>query len=461
MSSACPKCLRIEDSLPQTRHLPQRDSALGGGLQEGGCLGDPHSAQPGPGCLPRRGKDGARLRQAPPLPGGPASCLPTWEEPGRSRGAFASPVAAGRRWGMARGLLALLLVAVLIIEAECKSDTEHPIHVAYNRSITRKRIIAKREIKCTEDEYDLNGQCCKKCEPGYIKNIDCPTNIGEHCVSCKPGEYMDHANKEDKCKRCASCDSEFGFQIEEDCNTKQNTKCACAENYFCSSVPCTTHCEPCTTCESVPVEKECTPTSDTVCRVEGMPSWGIAAVVISVILLLVGSGALLIFCKRKRKDLTCVENTAETHPLTIIPLVYTDVDLSSHIPIIVEEMTLPEVKKFVRYRQISDPVIDQVLQDNFNDAFEQKIKLFQAWYQSHGIKGAYGTLLSSLRMLKMRAVADKIEEKLKTVVSSNQEGGQSYNDDIEQSKACHQEDEKSYHDNAELSKTYSDSLEET
>ncbi|KAI6066315.1 Tumor necrosis factor receptor superfamily member 6 [Aix galericulata] len=324
---------------------------------------------------------------------------------------------------MARGLLALLLVAVLIIEAECKSDTEHPIHVAYNRSITRKRIIAKREIKCTEDEYNLNGQCCKKCEPGYIKNTVCPTNIGEHCVSCKPGEYMDHANDEDKCKRCALCDSELGFQVEENCNTKQNTKCVCAENYFCSSVPCTTNCEPCTICGSVPVEEKCTPTSDTVCGVEG---------------------------KRKRKGLTGLENPGETLPETIIPLVYTDVDLSSHIPIIVEEMTLPQVKKFVRYCQISDPVIDQVLQDNFNDASEQKIKLFQAWYQSHGMKGAYGTLLSSLRTLKMCAVADKIEEKLKTAVSSNQEGRQSYNDNIEQSKACRQEDDKSYRGNAEL-----------
>lgn len=62
-------------------------------------------------------------------------------------------------------------MAVLIIEAECKSDTEHPIHVAYNRSITRKRIIAKREIKCTEDEYNLNGQCCKKCKPGEYDNF--------------------------------------------------------------------------------------------------------------------------------------------------------------------------------------------------------------------------------------------------------------------------------------------------
>ncbi|XP_035185726.1 tumor necrosis factor receptor superfamily member 6 [Oxyura jamaicensis] len=360
---------------------------------------------------------------------------------------------------MARGLLALLLVAVLIIEAECKNDTEYLIHVAYNRSIPRKRIIAKREIKCTEDEYNLNGQCCKKCEPGYVKNISCPTDTGEHCVSCKPGEYMDHANDEVKCKRCASCDSEFGFKVGKECTTKQNTECVCAENYFCRSVPCTTHCEQCTICENVPAEK-CTSTSDTVCRAKGMSSWGIAAVVMFVIVLL-GSGPLLIFYKRKRKGLTCQENPGETLPEIITPLVYADVDLSSHIPIIAEEMTLTQVKKFVRYHQISDPVIDQVLQDNFNDTFEQKIKLFQAWYQSHGIKGAYGTLLSSLRTLKMCAVADRIEEKLKTVVSSNQEEGQSYNDNIEQSKICSQEGGKSYQDNAELSKTCSDSLEET
>lgn len=141
MSSACPKCLRIEDSLPQTRHLPQRDSALGGGLQEGGCLGDPHSAQPGPGCLPRRGKDGARLRQAPPLPGGPASCLPTWEEPGRSRGAFASPVAAGRRWGMARGLLALLLVSG-------RRAAGRDGALRGGRSVTGKLLLAAIEANC-------------------------------------------------------------------------------------------------------------------------------------------------------------------------------------------------------------------------------------------------------------------------------------------------------------------------
>lgn len=56
-------------------------------------------------------------------------------------------------------------MVVLIIETQCKEDSEAPAHRAYRNSITR-RLIAKREIKCKLDEYDLDSQCCKKCERG-------------------------------------------------------------------------------------------------------------------------------------------------------------------------------------------------------------------------------------------------------------------------------------------------------
>lgn len=56
-------------------------------------------------------------------------------------------------------------MAVLIIETQCKEDSEAPAHRAYRNSITR-RLIAKREIKCKLDEYDLDSQCCKKCKHG-------------------------------------------------------------------------------------------------------------------------------------------------------------------------------------------------------------------------------------------------------------------------------------------------------
>ncbi|KAM6416079.1 tumor necrosis factor receptor superfamily member 6 [Rhynochetos jubatus] len=339
---------------------------------------------------------------------------------------------------MARGLLPLLLVVVLIIETQCKNDTEALIHIAYNKLITR-RIIAKREVDCTTDEYSLGVKCCKKCEPGFVKNIDCPTDISEHCVACENGkEYIDHANDLDKCFRCQSCDSILGWEVAKNCTSERNTECICAKNHFCSSVPCS-HCDQCTICESGIIEKECTPTSDTVCGIKD---------------------------KRKQKGHTSKETPGEVVlkpevSYENVPLIYSDVDLSSHVPGIVEEMTLQEVKTFVRNHKVPEPIIDQTVRDNFNDTSEQKIKLFQVWYQRHGIKGAYGTLISSLREFKMCTAADKIEEKLKAAVSSCQEGGQSYSDDIEQNKTCTQERRNSSSDSAELSITYCGSLEET
>lgn len=143
------------------------------------------------------------------------------------------------------------------------------------------------------------------------------------------------------------------------------------------------------------------------------------------------------------------------------PFTLLDADLSSHIAGIVAEMTHAEVKKFVRFHHVSEPAIDQIIHDYPGDTSEQKIRLLQVWYQRHGMKGAYGTLISSLRELKMCAAADKIEEKLKAAISSSQEGGRSYNRDTEQSKTCTLEGRNSNNDSAELSKSYTGSLEET
>ncbi|NXE53024.1 TNR6 factor, partial [Casuarius casuarius] len=267
---------------------------------------------------------------------------------------------------------------------------------------------------------------------GFVKNTKCPTNVREHCVQCKYGqEYIDHTNDLDKCLRCDSCDNVLGLETAKECTPTQNTECTCIKNHFCNSSGSCTHCEPCTICENGLVEKQCTSTSDTVCKMKGT---------------------------NLKSSMVCIRYQCQEFSF---PIMLLDIDLSAHIPGIVGEMTLQDVKTFVRNHEVPEPVIDQILRDNFSDTSEQKIKLFQVWYQRHGIKGAYGTLINSLRELKIRTAADKIEEKLKAAVPNSQEGGQSYNDHIEQSTTCTQEGENSYLDNAELSKTYSDSLEET
>lgn len=55
---------------------------------------------------------------------------------------------------------------MLVMETHCINDTVVPRHIAHNKSITRKRNIAKREITCGEGNYSFSGQCCTKCKRG-------------------------------------------------------------------------------------------------------------------------------------------------------------------------------------------------------------------------------------------------------------------------------------------------------
>ncbi|NWV66043.1 TNR6 factor, partial [Malurus elegans] len=268
---------------------------------------------------------------------------------------------------------------------------------------------------------------------GFVKNIICPTDIIKHCVPCEKGkEFMDHLNDLDECHRCKSCDGTLGLEVVKNCTPAEDTKCACAKNYFCSSVACDS-CSECTSCDGA-IEKQCTSTSDTVCGAKGnILKWS-----------------------KVQHVLYFVRYMMHSFPFMLL-----DADLSSHIAEIVAEMTISQVKTFVRHHHVPEPAIDQIIQDCLGDTFEQKIKLFRDWYQRHGMKGAYGTLISSLRELNMRAVADKIEEKLKAAVSRSQEGGLPYNGDTEQSRICTQEGRNSSSGCDELSKALTGSLEET
>ncbi|NXG12687.1 TNR6 factor, partial [Sakesphorus luctuosus] len=269
----------------------------------------------------------------------------------------------------------------------------------------------------------LNGQCCKKCKSGFVKNtgIDCPTDISKHCVACESGkEFINYPNDLSKCKRCSSCDRVFGLEVAKNCTPEEDTKCACAKNHFCniSSVPCG-HCNPCTICESGIIEKQCTSTSDTVCGIKGKKKkkeYFVSTLLLSRPVILAQQQTLA-----KEIPIHIVLIMAFSVPSALILVLFLDADLSNHIPDIVKLMTLQEVLAFVRHHHVQEPTIDQITRDWAGDTSEQKIKLFGAWYQHHGMKGACATLISSLRQLKMCAAADKIERKLKAAFS-RQEG---------------------------------------
>lgn len=89
---------------------------------------------------------------------------------------------------------------------------------------------------------------------------------------------------------------------------------------------------------------------------------------------------------------------------------FSDIDLSKYIPAIAEQMTITQVREFVRKNGISEARIDEIKNDNLQNTAEQKIQLLRDWNQRQGKKDAYCTLIKSLRKANLCALADKIPD---------------------------------------------------
>ncbi|KAL6061445.1 hypothetical protein STEG23_033212, partial [Scotinomys teguina] len=98
---------------------------------------------------------------------------------------------------------------------------------------------------------------------------------------------------------------------------------------------------------------------------------------------------------------------------------FSDIDLSKHISNIAEQMSLCDVKKFVRKNGISETRIDEIKNDNIQNTAEQKIQLLQCWYQSHGKKNAYHTLIKGLKTINCCTLVEKIQDIVKEDIENS------------------------------------------
>nr|XP_044998611.1 tumor necrosis factor receptor superfamily member 6 isoform X1 [Jaculus jaculus] len=261
------------------------------------------------------------------------------------------------------------------------------------------------EAQCSDGLYRVGQFCCKPCQPGEHLHLDCPVNGGKAiCKSCREGEeYTDRENYSAKCRRCGSCDGGHGLEVETSCTRTQNTKCRCKPNFYCNASVCE-HCEPCTTCEYGIVE-QCTPTSNTKCKTETAgPTYQLLWL---LSLLLVPVLSVPIFKRWRNKN--CHRDSTMLSSENM-PMNFSDVDLNKYIISIAEEMTINQATEFVRKNGISEAKIDEIKNDNFKNTAEQKVQLLRNWYQSHGKKDAYNTLIKGLRRACLYVLADKIQE---------------------------------------------------
>lgn len=110
---------------------------------------------------------------------------------------------------------------------------------------------------------------------------------------------------------------------------------------------------------------------------------------------------------------------------------FSDIDLSKYIISIAENMTINQVREFVRKNGINEARIDEIKNDNLQDTAEQKVQLLRNWYQFHGKKDAYNTLIKSLK----KAIAEKIQDIIQKDIVSDHENSSCQNENERQNLA--------------------------
>ncbi|XP_051055770.1 tumor necrosis factor receptor superfamily member 6 isoform X1 [Phodopus roborovskii] len=275
-----------------------------------------------------------------------------------------------------------------------------------------RRNVRETETSCPEGLYHGGDFCCQPCQPGEQKHSDCTSSGGKpSCRPCTEGkEYMDKEHYSDKCRRCALCDEGHGLEVETICTRTQNTKCKCKPNFYCNFSACE-HCEPCASCEHGVLEG-CTLTSNTKCKQKSSRMYHLLWLFIPILIILV------IFYRKYQKRHHDDPESGILNP-EIKPMIFPDIDLTEHILNIAEQMSLEQVKKFARENKISETKLDEIKNDNLQSTAEQKIQILQWWYQSHGKKGAYHTLIKGLQKINCCTLADEIRKDIEKSTSDN------------------------------------------
>ncbi|XP_006880461.1 PREDICTED: tumor necrosis factor receptor superfamily member 6 [Elephantulus edwardii] len=274
----------------------------------------------------------------------------------------------------------LWLLLSLIFACIAESDNVRETSVT-SKGLKLKNIY-KRSTVCREGQHlaDSSLLCCQLCPAGRWKSRDCEVSEGAPvCELCEEGkEYTENDNYLNRCFKCKYCDEVHGLEVAKNCTRTQNTQCRCKANFFCINSLCD-QCEPCSTCEHGIIEK-CTPTSNAKCKEK-------------------------------------------------------DIDLSEYITYIAYRMTMNEVKEFVRKNGTEEAKIDEIKSNYPQDAAEQKVQMLRTWYQQHGKKGAYRTLITGLKKANLCAHAEKLQELVQKGLPSDAKTASITNENERQSSA--------------------------
>ncbi|XP_042570207.1 tumor necrosis factor receptor superfamily member 11A isoform X1 [Cyprinus carpio] len=93
-------------------------------------------------------------------------------------------------------------------------------------------------ISCQLNEYEHNGGCCRKCEPGKYVFAHCDSNSSTKCRGCGHEEYQPEWNSDTKCIPQKFCDEGKGFNRTRLHNPTAAEPCQCKQGFHCSLINC-------------------------------------------------------------------------------------------------------------------------------------------------------------------------------------------------------------------------------
>ncbi|KAG7332615.1 hypothetical protein KOW79_004449 [Hemibagrus wyckioides] len=105
---------------------------------------------------------------------------------------------------------------------------------------------------CEQDEYEINGECCPMCSPGYHIESHCTELTETTCAPCQGSTYSAKPNGLPVCSNCTMCSTVNRLRVKTKCTRNSDTVCEPLEGFYCTD-------EHRGSCRYAVEHKKCTP----------------------------------------------------------------------------------------------------------------------------------------------------------------------------------------------------------
>ncbi|XP_064153835.1 tumor necrosis factor receptor superfamily member 14-like isoform X2 [Anguilla rostrata] len=87
---------------------------------------------------------------------------------------------------------------------------------------------------CGSAEYEINGECCPMCTPGTRVYKHCTEYTSTSCAPCTQKSFIPVPNGLSHCLPCIVCDQDLGLKTERECTPTSDTVCGPLDHHYCT-----------------------------------------------------------------------------------------------------------------------------------------------------------------------------------------------------------------------------------